>query len=728
MRKSQLKEPKPKVLDLSGYRKRNLLSLVAFGAHTASANLLRSHFETRFGIKTLYVYEYFCDDPIRRDVARAFPLGVSAAVYAPFLERVLAAREFIAPLNTLLQKIELRGEKSDIPKLVSSLALEPNQESILRKEWYQRVELQGEDNKSSIKEVRHEILISDVATTMLGNLVFRAWLNNSAPSFDELKEEAFVDTPEFMPMPVRNDNRLMCGYLNREMAHGDYLNGVKNDLAAWLAEYLLVVHPWKSSRDKRVGFLAVPIASSALFFGYLFVLFPPLGGNRRLADELFPEVMSLLPKIDSLYVSSLALFHNYWAENILHKFLEEGKDIKDGERRKRSVIDFMVKRRKTFIFSAFESNNGRAKIGVPDVRWSGVEKQLQGLWAQRARLIDPEISGHSKPLYANTEDSARFTMLRDSLIFRKYLVAAPAMIACVQDAMKLNLNRHGKALPCALIVGEAGSGKDQMSQIVKTFSYESYAFGAGHVLNMATLRPRAVVAPLLLGVDVSPGALGKFDGWLAKLAKSPHGKSGWKNTLIFDELNSLDIENQGTLLRVLENAEIVPLGGVADGSQDLDVLIIAIMNEDPEKITWHPAIEALREGSIFSGILGELLREYVFRLRRLRDDLYFRLVRGGRIVIPPLRRRAEDIPILFYFYADEELRRISEYESIVLDVDFDSYEYLMDRRFAWSGNIRELQKVAKDSLTIALADFESRGDGDTTLVIARRHVQAAKEN
>ena len=212
-----------------------------------------------------------------------------------------------------------------------------------------------------------------------------------------------------------------------------------------------------------------------------------------------------------------------------------------------------------------------------------------------------------------------------------------------------------------------------------------------------------------------------------------------ESVFILDELNSLDIDAQGAILRVLENGEIRKMGSL---DQDyVKFLIIGIMNEDPNLIHKKKYLDTfLKDKEIFGGLIGEILYEYFRNIRRLRDDLYFRLIRGGEIIIPSLNERREDIPILFYFLVDKEEKMINLYDHIKeeknriinklntnrrniitaknidlivnLIIDMPVYDLLMDESLSWQGNIRELQAVSKLIVQEAKKHIEMGNNND----------------
>ena len=114
--------------------------------------------------------------------------------------------------------------------------------------------------------------------------------------------------------------------------------------------------------------------------------------------------------------------------------------------------------------------------------------------------------------------------------------------------------------------------------------------------------------------------------------------------------------------------------------------------------------------------------------RRLRDDLYYRLIRGGEIYLPELKDRREDIPILFYFIIKTDLISLmpdscrSSWE-----IELPVYEALMDPALEWEGNLRELQTAARHIVALAVTDFEKRNDTNAALVIRAAHARIVLE-
>jgi len=138
--------------------------------------------------------------------------------------------------------------------------------------------------------------------------------------------------------------------------------------------------------------------------------------------------------------------------------------------------------------------------------------------------------------------------------------------------------RHKDYIPSALVIGGPGSGKDTIAQMVHLF-FPEYCFGDIYTINMASLKPNYLSVPLMSGFEAEIIGHIKTDGGVSKVnidttikgifskiweqhKKRYPGeedmerarKNGLMPVIILDELNSLDIDAQGSLLRILQNA------------------------------------------------------------------------------------------------------------------------------------------------------------------------------
>lgn len=199
-----------------------------------------------------------------------------------------------------------------------------------------------------------------------------------------------------------------------------------------------------------------------------------------------------------------------------------------------------------------------------------------------------------------------------------------------------------------LIEGPSGSGKELLAQAI-------------HNLSPRRKRPYVVVNCGTLPASLFESELfGYLRGAFTDARRDKPGRIARAEggTVFFDEIGELPAETQVKLLRLLQEREYEPLGGVAP--RPANVRIVAATNHD----------------------LAALVSRGTFR-----DDLYFRLA-VVRLVIPPLAQRREDIPHLVEHF----IRRFNAKQGKrVQGVTPAVMEILMRHRFP--GNARELENV-----------------------------------
>ena len=199
-----------------------------------------------------------------------------------------------------------------------------------------------------------------------------------------------------------------------------------------------------------------------------------------------------------------------------------------------------------------------------------------------------------------------------------------------------------------LITGETGVGKDVMATFIHNRSRRSN--------KDMVLVNCAAISQQLFESEMFGYSKGAFTG------SNPKGKTGLieaanNSTLFLDEIESLPLEQQGKLLRVIETQSITKVGSTQPIS--INFRLIAATNKR----------------------LEDLVREEKFR-----KDLYYRL-NVYSINIPPLRERKEDIrPLADYFFD----RYCLKYE-VVKSCSESAYQQLEE--YSWPGNIRELKNL-----------------------------------
>ena len=197
-----------------------------------------------------------------------------------------------------------------------------------------------------------------------------------------------------------------------------------------------------------------------------------------------------------------------------------------------------------------------------------------------------------------------------------------------------------------LIEGETGTGKELIARMVHRFSARaSQAFVPVDC---------ASIAPSLLESELFGHTKGSFTG--ASDAKKGKFELADCGTLFLDEIGDMSLKTQAKVLRAVEERSFQPIG--APSAVRVDVRVITATNKN-------------LQNEIAAG--------------RFREDLFYRL-NVIPFVVPPLRERREDIPVLArYFmrvFSAEHGRGPKEFSSEALDL-------LVD--YSWPGNVRELR-------------------------------------
>jgi len=229
--------------------------------------------------------------------------------------------------------------------------------------------------------------------------------------------------------------------------------------------------------------------------------------------------------------------------------------------------------------------------------------------------------------------------------------------ACMQE-IRNYVRQFAATHSNVLVTGETGTGKELIAHSIHQMS--SRADKPFICINCAAV-PDSLMESEFFGYE-----RGAFTGAVAHKA----GKLAVANggTVFLDEIGDMSSYMQAKILRAIEGKEIQPLGVRAN--IHVDFRVIAATNQDLDRLTGG---------------------------NRFRQDLYFRL-NVGRIHVPPLRERKEDIPLLIDHYIafmnQSFGRRVEGLIDGVLD-------YFM--RYNWPGNVREL----KNTLEAAYAQLPS---------------------
>ena len=222
-----------------------------------------------------------------------------------------------------------------------------------------------------------------------------------------------------------------------------------------------------------------------------------------------------------------------------------------------------------------------------------------------------------------------------------------------------------------LITGETGTGKELVARAVHNRSAQR---------DMPFIKVNCAAIPETL---LESELFGHVRGAFTDATGSKKGKFSLANrgSIFLDEIGTMSVGLQAKLLRVLQEREIEPLG--AERTEHVDVRVIAATNRD----------------------LRQLVDE-----GRFQDDLFYRL-HVIPIVVPPLRDRVEDIPMLVEYFAHKHATRSGKSIEALEDGVVSSLQ-----EYHWPGNVRELENTIERAVVLTTGSTITR---DAVTVEAR---------
>ncbi len=205
-----------------------------------------------------------------------------------------------------------------------------------------------------------------------------------------------------------------------------------------------------------------------------------------------------------------------------------------------------------------------------------------------------------------------------------------------------------------LITGESGTGKELVARAIHVHGEKNAAPFVG--VNCGAL------TETLLESELFGHVKGSFTGAIAN--KPGIFEQAGEGTVFLDEVSEMSMGLQVKLLRVLQEREIVPVGGSVP--IDVQARVIAASNRDPEMLMSSD---------------------------RFRHDLLYRL-NVINIHLPPLRERRDDIPLLVTHF----LRKHTPGNPVPPQLDNAASDYL--NNYSWPGNVRELENAIERAVTL----------------------------
>ena len=237
------------------------------------------------------------------------------------------------------------------------------------------------------------------------------------------------------------------------------------------------------------------------------------------------------------------------------------------------------------------------------------------------------------------------------------------------------IEQVAEAPSTVLITGETGTGKELVARAL-------HSRGARH--NKPFIKVNCAAIPETL---LESELFGHVKGAFTDASTTKRGKFSLANggSIFLDEIGTMSQGLQAKLLRVLQEREIEPLG--AERTEQVDVRVIAATNRD----------------------LRQLVQE-----GRFQDDLFYRLA-VIPILVPPLRERVEDIPLLANHFVEKHAARCGKsIDPLGADVIASLVEY------RWPGNVRELENTIERAVVLSTGRTITRDLVTTESAVTRQ--------
>ena len=288
-------------------------------------------------------------------------------------------------------------------------------------------------------------------------------------------------------------------------------------------------------------------------------------------------------------------------------------------------------------------------IAKPANEWDNPEDDL--------KYFEPRQPDKSRPTPASSAKARSQRQVAQNIPAKNAAGASDIVGASASfNAILHKIHRVAPTNATILLLGESGVGKSRFAREAQKYSKRSQS--PFIEVNCAAI-PEQLIESELFGVE-----RGAFSG--ATEARAGRFEIADGGTLFLDEIATLSPTAQGKLLRVLQNGELERLGSTK--TLHINVRVIAATNENLQK--------AVKEG-------------------RFREDLFYRL-NVFPILIPPLRERKDDLPVLLEYCID----KFSKFhERHVTGVTSRALQAILS--YSWPGNIRELENVIERGLILA---------------------------
>jgi DNA-binding NtrC family response regulator len=238
--------------------------------------------------------------------------------------------------------------------------------------------------------------------------------------------------------------------------------------------------------------------------------------------------------------------------------------------------------------------------------------------------------------------------------FENIIGSSPRM----QEVYKL-IRKVAPTDSTVLIRGESGTGKELIARAIH--------FNSPRKQKAFVPVDCGVLAQELLESELFGHVKGSFTG--AVVTKPGLFEVADGGSIFLDEIGDTNSNFQSKLLRVMQEREFTPVGGVS--AKKVDIRFIVATNKDLDQLV---------------------------KVGQFREDLFYRL-NVVSITVPPLRERKDDIPLLAYHFLKKYAK---EMKKNIKSISVDAMNKLI--AFSWPGNVRQLENVIERAIVMAEAD------------------------